>query len=320
MKSTVLVFGASGFIGTHLLKQLAKTGNYTLIAADIVQPQTPVDSVTYHSADVRDLSTFAIDAPIDLIVNLAAIHKTPGHPTPAYYETNVLGAVEITAFARRNSIKEIIFTSSISVYGPGEETKTEKTPLAPKSAYGWSKKMAEKIHTAWVKENDDRRLIICRPAVIFGPHEGGNFCRLAALLKKGFFIYPGRKDTIKACFYVKDLIDAFLFARKQPDHLIIFNGCYADRYTIQNIVEIFCKNHFPKVKTFLLPRYLILIAATLLKPFSVFGLGIHPERVMKLVRSTDVMPEWLSSHGHAKTKALEAALEDWKNETAGRFD
>ncbi|MDD2325480.1 MAG: NAD(P)-dependent oxidoreductase [Alphaproteobacteria bacterium] len=320
MNKKIVVFGASGFIGGHLLRKLVKEGNYKIVGVDLVSPKNPVPSVEYVIGDVRDLSSFDIDGDIQLVVNLAAIHKTPGHPEEAYYETNILGAVEISKFARRKNIHEIIFTSSISVYGPGEETKTENSPLLPTSAYGWSKMIAEKAHLSWMEEATQNRLIICRPAVIFGANEGGNFSRLTKLLKKGFFIYPGRKDTIKACFYVEDLIDALLFAWKQQERFVLFNGCYPDRFTIEEIVETFRATHFPKVKTLLFPLKVILAIAAFLKPFSIVGLGIHPDRVMKLVRSTDVIPNWLQSKDVAKTNALIDAFDHWKKDSDGRFD
>lgn len=320
METTIVIFGASGFIGTHLLKEYSKSQNVKLVAVDLLPPRVTLPSVEYHIADVRDLSGFDVSGGVDLIINLAAVHVTPGHHVHEYYQTNVLGASEVTAFARRKEVKEIIFTSSISVYGPAEETKSECSPIAPVSAYGWSKYLAERIHKTWMDETDERKLIICRPAVIFGHGEGGNFCRLAKLLQKGFFVYPGRKDTIKACFYVKDLIAAFAFAREQTERCITFNGCYTDRYTIEDIVNIFKREHFPSVRTFMMPRFVLLLAAALLRPFSRLGLGIHPDRVMKLVRSTDVIPAWLSQKGVAKKGALEAALLDWKNESGGRFN
>jgi hypothetical protein len=52
-------------------------------------------------------------------------------------------------------------------------------------------------------------------AVIFGAGEGGNFTRLAKLLQKVFFVYPGRKDTIKACFYVKIFFRRFFLRGKK---------------------------------------------------------------------------------------------------------
>jgi nucleoside-diphosphate-sugar epimerase len=85
------------------------------------------------------------------------VHTTPGHDTAEYYETDVLGAIEVTSLARRTDVRKIIFASSISVYGPGEETKHESSPLAPTSAYGASKVLAERIHQSWLSESTDRR-------------------------------------------------------------------------------------------------------------------------------------------------------------------
>jgi nucleoside-diphosphate-sugar epimerase len=313
-----LVFGGSGFIGTHLVRRLAAEGQH-VVSVDIRPPRERLDGVSYLHGDVRDLSAFDPGMRIDRIYNLAAVHTTPGHPAHEYYETNILGATAIAALARRLGIREIVFTSSISVYGPGEETKREDTPPAPESPYGWSKYMAERIQRDWLEEDEGRRLVICRPAVIFGPGEGGNFTRMAKLLKKGFFIYPGRKDTIKACFYVEDLLDALEFAARQPERFVLFNGCYPDRYTLEEIVETFRAQHMRGAKTFLVPRGVVTLAATLLRPFSVMGLGIHPDRVMKLVRSTDVVPVWLETAGRAAEGRLPSAIERWNAQSSGRF-
>ncbi|TPP05472.1 NAD-dependent epimerase/dehydratase family protein [Rhizobium glycinendophyticum] len=313
-----LVFGGSGFIGTHLVARLAAEG-HRVVSVDIKPPRIRRDGVIYLNADVRDLSKFDPGMQIHRIYNLAAVHTTPGHPDHQYYETNILGATAITALARRLGVKEIVFTSSISVYGPGEETKSETSPPAPVSPYGWSKFMAERIQIAWLEEDDSRRLVICRPAVIFGPGEGGNFTRMATLMKKGFFVYPGRKDTIKACFYVDDLLDALQFAVDRPERFVLFNGCYPDRYTLEQIVETFRASHMPAVKTVMVPRAIVTAAAALLKPFSAMGLGIHPDRVTKLVKSTDVIPGWLSSTGLSSTGRLPSAIERWSAASGGRF-
>jgi hypothetical protein len=56
-----------------------------------------------------------------------------------------------------------------------------------------------------------------------------------------------------------------------------------------------------------------------MKPFVGLGLGIHPDRVTKLVRSTDIVPGWLDSRGHAPRERLSKVLAHWHEATKGAF-
>ena len=318
-KDAVVIFGGSGFIGTHLARHLSQTGHRKIISVDLKPPREDIEGLTYLRGDVRSLKDFDVDGPVSAIFNLAAVHTTPGHPDYEYYEANVTGATEVTRFARRNKVHRIIFTSSISVYGPGEDMKTEQRAPAPTSSYGRSKLLAEGIHNAWAEEDASNLLVTCRPAVIFGEGEGGNFTRLAKLLRRGIFIYPGRKDTIKACFYVKDLVEALLEADAINEDSILFNGSYPDKYQLDQIVSTFKKDHFPKAFELMVPRWTLMFASTIARPFSSVGLGIHPDRIMKLVKSTDVYPDWLETKGMAKPNRLAEALADWSADTRGTF-
>lgn len=315
----IIVFGGAGFIGSHLLRYLAQSPDCELFSFDKAEPKFKTMGVQYISGDMRDLDKYELPKNIDIIYNLAAVHTTPGHETHEYYETNILGAQQVTAFARCTGVRTIVFTSSISVYGAGEETKTEASIPNPNSAYGWSKWISEKIHTSWLKESQDNKLVICRPAVIFGRGEGGNFSRLATLLRNGWFIYPGRDDTIKACFYVEDLIEAIEFALVSGENHVVFNGCYPDRYTIKQVVQTLIKYKFQNAREVILPRWVVMTVAALLQSLSIFQIGIHRDRVLKLVRSTDVVPQWLIAQGRSKQGALAVAVEKWDTDSQGTF-
>jgi nucleoside-diphosphate-sugar epimerase len=318
MIGKVVVFGGSGFIGTHLIRRLHAEG-LEIVSVDRRTPGEVLTGVDYHIGDVRNLKALTLNGPIARIYNFAAVHTTPGHPEHEYYETNVLGALEVTRFAVENDVDEIVFTSSISVYGPSEEMKTEETPPAPESAYGYSKMIAERVHKQWVDAKAGRKLTVVRPAVVFGSREGGNFTRLASLLKKGIFIYPGRKDTIKACIYISDLLDALEFARGQDAPYVLFNGAYPQRYTLEQIVDALIKDHFPRARTLMVPRWIVMVAAMILGFLDTFHLGIHPDRVTKLVRSTDIYPAWLVKKGYEYPQAIEVALRRWADESNHTF-
>ena len=313
----VLITGASGFIGTRLTQRLADQGA-TLYCLDLKAPRETLPGVTYLREDVRNLGALDVQA-LDAIFNLAAIHTTPGHPDHEYYDTNVNGALEVSRLAERLGVKDVVFTSSISIYGPSEDRKTETSAPAPTSAYGKSKLMAEKIHTSWQAASPGRKLSIIRPAVVFGAGEGGNFARMAALLKKGAFVFPGRRDTIKSCIYVEDLLDLMLAAAATSEPLEILNGSYPECPTLERIVSTLRDEYFPKAKFIDVPQGFVLTAAKMLSTFNGLGLGIHPDRVTKLIRSTYVYPGWANDRDLFAGKSLALGLQKWAKATEGSF-
>lgn len=78
--------------------------------------------------------------------------------------------------------------------------------------------------------------------------------------------------------------------------------------------------HFPKVRTVTVPRAIVNAAAAALKPISALNLGIHPERVTKLVRSTDIRPGWLVERNRAKEGQLAPALSRWAEQSGGQWE
>ena len=98
-----IVTGGSGFIGTHLINLLKEVyPDCNIYNLDIVE-NCQDGKATYINCDVRkpiDLKDVVITVD-DIIFNFAAVHRTPGHPDHAYFETNILGAENVTAFAEK---------------------------------------------------------------------------------------------------------------------------------------------------------------------------------------------------------------------------
>jgi nucleoside-diphosphate-sugar epimerase len=313
----VLITGASGFIGTQLARRFAALGS-ALVCLDLKPPRERHPGVTYITGDVRDLRNVEIPK-VDRIFNLAAVHTTPGHPDHEYYDTNVNGALEVVRLAEATGARSITFTSSISIYGPSEERKTETSVPAPVSAYGKSKLMAEKIHQGWLANGEGRALTIVRPAVVFGAGEGGNFTRMAKLMRRGVFVFPGRRDTIKSCIYVEDLIDLFLAAEASSNSQVILNGSYPECPTIETIVGTLQTRYFPKARLIDVPLGVVMGAAKALSALNGLGLGVHPDRVTKLVRSTHVFPQWAADNALFAERNLASGLDRWAVATRGSF-
>ena len=103
------------------------------------------------------------------IFNLAAVHREPGHEAHEYFDTNLAGARNVCAYAEAVGCENIYFTSSISVYGPTEGPTAEDARICPTTAYWGSKYPAELIHEAWLAGDPGRRLVVCRPGVVYGP-------------------------------------------------------------------------------------------------------------------------------------------------------
>ncbi|MEJ2682205.1 MAG: NAD(P)-dependent oxidoreductase [Gammaproteobacteria bacterium] len=195
-EKVAIIFGGSGSVGMafveHLLTAPSSDTAYSVIILADLRPPTPchyqthlkaglsTGKVTYVSVDVRDIQTFkTLPARCDLIANFAAVHREPGHASHEYFETNLKGAESVTAYATQAHCTKLLFTSSISPYGPADQAKTEASLPCPNTPYGISKLIAEKIHLIWASAKSERLLIIVRPGVLFGPGEGGNVGRMA---------------------------------------------------------------------------------------------------------------------------------------------
>ena len=331
MKNAV-IFGGTGFIGIFFAKYLLEKGTFAKVYLFDREPMNQkvstfrkklVDSdsrLEMIEGDVRQPISWMPSNSVDLIANFAAVHREPGHDDFEYYETNLLGAENICAWAEMVGCESMIFTSSIAPYGPSALEKSERSLPVPATAYGGSKLAAEKIHQIWQSCDDaHRRLVIVRPGVVFGPGEGGNVSRLIKAVLHRYFFYMGNRETRKAGVYVKELCNAMWWVLQQQEakgeHVSLFNMSMSPGPSIEEYVNTVCKVAGVKRTTPGVPYRLLLTAAFVIDSIAK-PLGINhpfsPVRIRKLVRSNNIQPAYLVENGYPYIYTLESAFADWK--------
>lgn len=325
IKSCVL-FGGAGFIGSHFIDFLMGKSNFTnfyivdIVSSFIDKEKYPA-KINFFYGDIRgSIPDKFCPKNVELIVNLAAIHREPGHEDYEYFETNLLGAQNVCNFAEQVGCQNIIFTSSISPYGVSESTKDESTLPIPVTAYGSSKLVAEKIHQIWqAKDINNRRLVIVRPGVVFGPREGGNVSRLIKAVIHRYFFFMGNESTRKAGVYVKELCNAMWWVmeeqKKNGETVSLFNMSMNPGPSIGEYVKAICKTQGIKRYVPTVP-YKALIGIAYVIDAIAKPLGIKhpfsPVRIRKLVRSNNILPTYLVDHGYQFQHTLDSAFSDWK--------
>lgn len=320
-----IIFGGTGFIGSHFASFLVENELFDivyLIDLNPIRTHFHLDSrrVVYLYGDVRkSLEITSIKGKINLIINLAAIHREPGHEDYEYFQTNLKGAENICGFADMVGCKNIIFTSSISPYGISESIKDECTLPIPATAYGSSKLVAEKIHQIWqARDENNRHLVIVRPGVVFGPGEGGNVSRLIKAVIHRYFFFMGNKATRKAGVYVKELCGAMWWVlqeqKKNGEFVSLFNMSMNPGPSIGEYVEAVCKTKGIKRFVPTMPYKLLISIAycidAIAKPFGISH-PFSPVRIRKLVRSNNIYPAYLVDHGYVYQFTLQQAFADW---------
>jgi nucleoside-diphosphate-sugar epimerase len=280
--------------------------------------------IRFVQVDVRkEIDNPQLPSGADLIVNLAAVHREPGHRPEEYFETNVLGAERTTDWATRTGSNAFIFVSSIAPYGLAGTETTEASLPVPVTAYGASKLVAEKIHLAWQKSSSlRRRLLIVRSGVVFGAGEQGNVSRLIRAVLRGYFFYSGNRRTRKAGGYVKELCHSMFHVlnaqRAAGLGVELYNFTMNPAPAVSDYVEAICEVTGRR-------RIVPSVPLGLLYPAS-FGLhwaarlfGIespfHPQRVVKATKSNNIVAQRLRDLGYAYHYTLRQALDDWREDS-----
>lgn len=255
-KKTVLI-GGSGFIGSRLHTML-KIGSVRIM--DLVKPDSDDDS---QICDIRDYDAVLSNiGSAQTVVLLAAEHRDDLSPSNLYYDTNVQGTRNVLRAMREKNIQQIIFTSTVALYGLNKFKPNESEPLTPYNHYGKSKLQAEGELTEWWQEDpQNRSLTIIRPTVVFGEDNRGNVYTLMNQIKKHKFMMIGNGKNRKSIAYVGNLAAFIKFLlNDQTNGKHIYNYTDAPDCTINELVSIIKEELNMEDQRIHLPKWLGLIA------------------------------------------------------------
>lgn len=205
MKEKVIFVGASGFVGTRLIE----TANSEFDIKNLDKQDSHFYPDITVNGDVREQSSLDNHfSGQQTVVLLAAEHRDDVSPTSLYYDVNVQGTRNVLAAMDKNGVKNIIFTSSVAVYGLNKKNPDEKHPIDPFNHYGKSKWQAEEVLRAWHSEApEERSLTIIRPTVIFGERNRGNVYNLLKQIASGKFAMVGAGNNYKSMAYVGNIVE-----------------------------------------------------------------------------------------------------------------
>jgi len=194
LKKTILLTGAGGFIGSHILNNLI-TNNYNVLSItrdpDHLSVHARLTILKGHFYDSAILES--IDSPIDAIVHCAAIRGESDLPESEYHKINVAGTEALLQFAQRRKIPRFIYLSSVGVLGtiPELQPASHLTRSAPDGKYHQSKWQAEELVRHF--HSDHLRTLILRPTITYGTGDNGFIPKLVQLVQSSHFVYPTKQ-------------------------------------------------------------------------------------------------------------------------------
>jgi len=260
--SRVLVTGAGGFIGSHLIRYLGARG--WMVRAIDIHPHAgslPAN-IEYRVCDIRDEPALrqALEG-VEYVFNLASVHLDVHSSYEKFESVNVQAlerVVELSALAR---VRRLVHVSSVGVYGHVQSPPAkEDAPLHPQNDYERTKAAGEGVARC-VAERTGLDLVILRPSWVYGagcPRTE----KLLRSLRKGRFFYIGTGNNLRHPIYIDDFIEGVESAALAPSHVSggTFNLAGPRWMTVAEMVTDFAKAIHVQPPTLHAPRWMGLAA------------------------------------------------------------
>ncbi|APM39744.1 NAD-dependent 4,6-dehydratase LegB [Clostridium kluyveri] len=261
----VLVTGADGFIGSHLVEKLLNSG-YSVKAFVYYNsfnswgwldtlPKHMLKEIEIFSGDIRDPNGVREAVKnIDEVYHLAALIAIPfSYYSPdSYVDTNIKGTLNVLQAAKELKTKRVIITSTSEVYGGAKFVPiTEEHPYQAQSPYSATKIAADKLAESFYR-SFSLPITIVRPFNTYGPRQSARAIIptiITQLLSQKGEIRLGSLSPTRDFNYVKDTVDGFVEIAKSDKTVgEVINIASQKEISIKNLAAELIKQLNPKVK------------------------------------------------------------------------
>jgi dTDP-glucose 4,6-dehydratase len=254
----ILVTGACGFIGSHLVEKLVKL-NHNVKAFTFYNARGSngwIDSIDTKilknieivSGDIRDYNFLEKQTrSVDIIYHLAALIGIPySYNSPqSYIDTNIKGTYNILQSAKRNDVSKIFVVSTSEVYGTAQQVPIkENHPMNAQSPYAATKIGADQLALSFYRSYK-LPVAILRPFNTYGPRQSARAVIpsiISQLLNNNKFLKIGNLSATRDFTYVDDTVEAFTLALKKNLFGEVINIGNRFEISIKNIINIFKKD------------------------------------------------------------------------------
>ena len=304
----VAIVGGAGFVGSRLTTRFRK-GNVFSNKYDI-DLSNHLDKSIY--LDVEDVDSLDQIAGVSTIINLAAVHRDDVRPLSRYDDVNVQGAKNICEVASKHGINQIIFTSSVAIYGFAPADTDESGAPNYFNDYGRTKYLAEQVYKAWQAEDtENRTLVIVRPTVIFGEGNRGNVYNLLRQIALGRFLMFGDGTNRKSMAYVENVVAFIEYSLSFEPGLHIYNYIDKPDFDMNTLISGARKTLFGKTDVGLRLPWFVGIALGYVADFAAMiirkPLPVSSIRVKKFMGTTQFSSS-VSDTGFVPPVSLEEGL------------
>jgi NAD dependent epimerase/dehydratase len=255
----ILVTGACGFIGSHLVESLVTKG-HNVKAFTFYNSRNSngwIDNLDKNvkkqiqvvSGDIRDYHFLEKQSKnINVIFHLAALIAIPySYQSPkSYIDTNITGTYNVLKCAQKNNISKTIITSTSEVYGTAQRIPiTEDHPLNAQSPYAATKIAADQLAISFYKSYN-LPITILRPFNTFGPRQSARAVIptiISQLFNKSKILKIGNLSPTRDFTYIEDTVNAFVLAMKKNNIFgEIINVGSQFEISIKDMLNIFKKD------------------------------------------------------------------------------